>query len=161
MKKTGIVFVLIITVLTFSNCDKKKNKEIKKTAVEVAENFDWLLGSWKRNNEEEEKVTVEVWEKENDKMYYGIGFTMQNNDTIKQEKMKIIKVDGNWKLTVKVPDETNRVVFSITSIGNEEFTSENKEVDFPNKIKYWKEENKLYALVSGGDMKISFEFEKE
>jgi hypothetical protein len=42
----------------------------------------------------------------------------------------------------------------------DEFICENKEIDFPNKIKYWKNGNKLNASVSSPDVEIPFEFEK-
>ncbi len=42
----------------------------------------------------------------------------------------------------------------------QEFTCENKELDFPKKIKYWKNGDRINALVSGDDLEISFEFER-
>jgi len=85
---------------------------------------------------------------------------MNANDTIKQEKMKVKKVNGRWKLIVKIPEEINEITFNILHSKKDEFTSENKENDFPNIIKYWKKDKTLHAVISGGDMVIPFEFEK-
>jgi len=141
---------------------KEKQKEgIKsETMIEKSENFDWLLGKWKRLNEEEGKETFENWNKINDTEYSGIGFTMQNGDTIKQEKIRLTKTSGKWNLTVKVPEEPESITFNGISHNETEFTCENNEIDFPNKIKYWKNGNRINAMVSGGEMEIPFEFEK-
>ncbi|MBT3383057.1 MAG: hypothetical protein HN778_02560 [Prolixibacteraceae bacterium] len=130
--------------------------EVSKTT----ENFDWLLGNWKRNNEEAGKETFEVWEKTSNSEYIGLGFTMQNGDTIKQEKIKLIKLNGKWDMEVKVPEEAESIIFKMSEFDKNEFTCVNEVLDFPNKIKYWRNGDKINALVSGGDMEIPFEFEK-
>ena len=92
--------------------------------------------------------------------YSGIGFTMQNGDTIKQERIRLTKINGNWSLTVKAPEETESITFKMTDYNTSEFTCENNEIDFPNKIKYWKNGAKINASVSNSEMEIPFEFEK-
>ena len=140
---------------------EKQKEEIKsETMIEKSENFDWLLGKWKRLKEEEGKETFENWNKINETEYSGIGFTMQNGDTIKQEKIRFTKTSGKWNLTVKVPEESESITFNGISHNETEFTCENNENDFPNKIKYWKNGNRINAMVSGGEMEIPFEFEK-
>ena len=158
------ILILIIAVLIVScNQSKKENQKTDAksiSSIEKSDSFDWLLGKWKRLNEEEGKETFENWEKIKEMEYSGIGFTMQNGDTVKQEKIRLAKINGKWNLTVKVPEESESVTFTGISHNENEFTCENNEIDFPNKIKYWKTENKLNAMVSGGNMKIAFEFEK-
>lgn len=130
------------------------------TKIEKPENFDWLLGKWKRLNEEEGKQTFENWKKISETEYFGIGFTMQNGDTLKQERIQFTKTSGKWNLTVKVPEESESITFKGVSHNENGFACENNEIDFPNRIKYWKNGNKINASVSGGEMEISFEFEK-
>ncbi len=163
MKKIVILSITAIAILFLSSCTSNNSKDSKIQNNEISkstENFDWLLGNWKRNNEKENRETFEIWKKNNNSEYYGIGFTLQNNDTIKQEKIKLTKLNNNWILEVKVPEETESITFNLTSIGNKEFICENKEIDFPKKIKYWKNGTKINALVSGDEMEISFEFER-
>ena len=161
MKK---ILILLTGILIMScNQTKKDNRkeEVKTEATtEKSENFDWLLGKWKRLNEEEGKETFENWNKINETEYFGIGFTMQNGDTIKQEKIRLTKTSGKWNLTVKVSEEFESITFKVISHNETEFTCENNEIDFPNKIKYWKNGNRINAMVSGGEMEIPFEFEK-
>jgi hypothetical protein len=159
MKK---LLILLIGVLSISCNQSKKASSNTKTA-EVSEksiDFDWLLGEWKRLNEEEGKKTFENWEKISDAEYLGIGFTMQRGDTIKQEKIRLINTSGKWNLTVTVPEEKESITFKMTNHSGNEFTCENNEIDFPNKIRYWKDGNKIKASVSNAEMVIPFEFEK-
>ena len=159
MKK---ILILLIGILIIScNQTKKEKAEIKSTTtIEKPENFDWLLGKWKRLNEEEGKETFENWNKIKENEYSGLGFTMQNGDTIKQEKIQLTKVNGKWNLSVKVPEESESITFNGISHNENEFTCENTEIEFPNKIKYWRNGNRINAIVSGGEMEILFEFEK-
>ena len=159
-----ILTIVVIGVLIIS-CNQSKNNEQKSsekstTMIEKAENFDWLLGKWKRLNEDEGKETFENWNKISETEYSGIGFTMQNGDTIKQENIRLFKSNEKWNLTVKVPEESESITFNGIGHNVTEFTCENNEIDFPNKIKYWKNGQKINASVSNSEMEISFEFEK-
>lgn len=158
------IFILLFGILLFSCGEKNKtNSTTDKDLIEsttTSENFDWLLGNWKRNNEEPGKETFEIWNKKNNSEYYGLGFTMQNGDTIKQESIKLIKLDGKWNLEVKAPDDTEAIIFKMTKFNKEEFICENEELEFPKLIKYWKNKSKINALVAGDGMEISFEFER-
>ncbi|MEL0651521.1 hypothetical protein V6246_08815 [Algibacter sp. TI.3.09] len=158
------VWVLCVAIL-FLSCNETKKENVQvdlkpTTTVEEFKNFDWLLGKWKRLNEEEGKATFEHWEKISKTEYSGIGFTMQNGDTIKQENIGLVKVGKQWDLVVKVPEETQSVTFKGVAHAADQFMCENNTIDFPNKIKYWKHGDNMHAMVSGGEMKIQFEFEK-
>ena len=147
------------------SCNPEK-KEVKKSEVssvaiiEEVENFDWILGNWKRLNEEEGKETFENWEKVSDIEYAGIGFTMQRGDTISKEQIKLIKVNQNWDLVVSLGSSSESVRFKGFNYTENEFSCENITNDFPNIIKYWKNGDHIYAMISGGEIKVSFEFEK-
>ena len=116
MKK---VLILCIGIM-IASCNQTKK----------IENFDWLVGKWIRLNEEEGKETFENWKKISPAEYVGIGFTMQDGDTIKQESIRLIKSDQKWKLVVKVPEEAESITFSGTSHTENEFIVEN-----PDKIR--------------------------
>jgi len=161
MKKVLILLIGILIISCNQTKKEKQSSEIKSPiTIEKSENFDWLLGKWKRLKEKEGKETFENWYKIKETQYSGLGFTMQNGDTIKQEKILLTKTNGKWNLSVKVPEEPESVTFKGISYNENEFTSGNDELDFPNKIKYWKNGNRINARVSGKEMEISFEFEK-
>jgi len=161
MKK--IVF-LLCSSLIISCSDKPKDKtltnETVKSEVELSENFDWLLGDWKRLNNDEGNETFENWKKINETEYLGIGFTLKNGDTISQEKMELTKTNNQWNLAVSFPTEKNATVFKVTQIENKSFTCENEQNDFPKKIHYWFDNKNIKAKISNSEMEIDFEFEK-
>ncbi len=154
--KLSIVSLTVFMVLSCTSTSTKK----KDSPNENPENFDWLLGKWKRLNEEMDKETFENWHKISLTEYSGIGFTMQNGDTIKQERIRIIKQNETWNLVVKIPDEPESIVFPITELKIDNFTCTNDSLDFPKKIKYWKEGSNINALVAGDSLRIDFEFER-
>ena len=159
MKK---VLVFSIAILILSCQQNKKESTIKETTgySEKIENFNWLLGNWERVNEKEGKRTFEKWRKISNTEYAGIGFTMQNEDTLKQEKIQLIHTHGKWNLTVKVPEEKEAIAFKMIRHSESEFTCKNTEIDFPNTIKYWKNGDRINASVSNAEMEIPFEFKK-
>ena len=67
MKKIVILSITAIAILFLSSCISKNSEESKTQNNEISkstENFDWLLGNWKRNNEKENRETFEIWKKE-------------------------------------------------------------------------------------------------
>ncbi|HJV19316.1 MAG TPA: DUF6265 family protein [Sediminibacterium sp.] len=158
MKKTLKVIIVILSSFVFVMCNTNQH-ESKKT-IQDKENFDWLLGNWKRTNEAKGKETFENWVKINDSEYSGIGFTLQNNDTSSQELMKLLEINGKWNLLVKVPEEKDFITFKMSEIKNNQFECKNDSLNFPKCIKYWKSGNKMNAIVSGDSLKLSFEFEQ-
>lgn len=158
MKK---ILTLVISGILLLSCNQKnKAKNESANLGTESQEFEWLLGNWKRNHEEKGKETFENWKKINETEYSGIGFTMQNGDTIKQEKMRIVKSDGKWILIVKAPEDDQSVKFSMTDIKEGNFVCTNDSIEFPKRIEYTKNGEKINALVSGGELKIPFEFER-
>ena len=158
------ILLVIFSILTLWSCDDNTNTEIKKESkaetIKTAESFDWLIGDWKRNNDEEGRTTYETWYKNGNNSYLGYGFAMSNGDTISKENMKIEKLNNKWRLEVFTKEDTVSTYFNITKLENNSFTCENNEIDFPNKIQYWKDGEKIKATVSSSDFKIDFEFDR-
>jgi len=166
MKKA---FILILGVL-FISCNQTEksitsNDSVKST--EIIDDFDWLLGEWKMSNQEEGKETFENWNKKSKTEYVGLSFTIQKGDTISQEKFRLVKLNNNWDFEIQLQGELIPSKFKMTSFNTQEFICENKALNFPNKkldspnkIKYWKNKDKLYASVSGSKIKLQFEYIK-
>lgn len=158
--KTIFKFTVITFIaFAFTMCNTKQYENTE-TTTKKSENFDWILGKWQRINEQRGKVTFENWKKINDSEYSGIGFTIQNNDTINQEIMRILQTDGKWNLFVKTPEEKDFIKFEMSEIKEDKFEFKNDTLDFPKLIKYWKNGDNINALVSGDSLKLSFEFQQ-
>ncbi len=155
MKKILIIAIIILII----SC-QEKHKNLIENSKTSTENFDWLLGNWQRNNEKEGKQTFENWKKKNNSEYLGLGFTLQNNDTIWSENIKLIKSNENWDFEVRGKGESKPTIFKLTKIEKEKFTCENEMNEFPKKIVYFKNGDKIKAIIYGGDMEIPFEFER-
>ncbi|SUJ17985.1 Uncharacterised protein [Sphingobacterium spiritivorum] len=154
MKTPLKLIVMTLSAFVFTMCSNKQNGNSK------ADNFDWLLGNWQRTNEEKGKMTFEIWQKVDDSAYKGVGFTMQNKDTVSQEQMKIVKTYGKWNLLVKTREEKDFIKFDVSDMENGSFTFKNDSLNFPKTIKYWKNGDKLNATVTGDEIEIAYEFKQ-
>jgi hypothetical protein len=85
---------------------------------------------------------------------------MQKGDTINQEQISLIESNGKWNLFVKAPSDKEPIKFKMTEFSNDKFICVNDSIDFPKRIQYWIEKDKLKAKISNEKMDISFEFEK-
>lgn len=155
-----ILFILL-SVLFLSSCDDNSTKETKvNVKTQTNENFDWLVGKWKRNNNEPNRTTYEVWHKINRNEYNGWGYTMQYHDTISMETLTLTKTNNEWKVGVITMQENAPTYFNLTKIEKNSFTCENNEIDFPNKIHYWREDRVLLAKISNSKHEIDFSFNR-
>ena len=68
---------------------------------------------------------------------------------------------GRWELLIKSPEDLEPVVFEISELAEGSFTAENFEIEFPNKIEYWRTENGFRARVSGSEMELPFDFVRQ
>ena len=158
------ILILPFAVLALA-CNQKgqsqsDSKNITEPETEVHPDFDWLTGNWKRLNDEAGRQTFENWHKVNATTYSGISYTMFKGDTISQEQMSLIESDGKWSLLVKTPDEREPVTFEMTEHSKKRFVCKNDLIDFPKRIEYSMEGEKLKAKVSGEKTEIPFEFKK-
>ncbi len=157
MKNIALLFAL---TLLMSCQQKKETTNNESPTVVVIENFDWLLGDWKRTNDEENRETYESWAKKSATEYLGIGFTLQENDTVSKEKIQLNKLNELWQLQVITKEDADPTIFKVSSFDSISFVCENAANEFPKKIRYSIAEKKLLALISGDGLEIPFEFEK-
>lgn len=116
---------------------------------------DFLLGSWVRTNDKPNQKTFENWNTD----FTGIGFTMQQSDTIFKEILSIIKKNDTLYLQVTGVNE-KPTLFKFTSQTATSFVCENPKNEFPKKIKYFIESDTLKASVSNADFSVDFSFVK-
>ena len=156
MKKLLIVF---LTLMSISSCQSNRRDHPHERDSVSLENFDWLIGSWIRNNDKEENITYEYWSKSSSTEYIGLGCTLHNSDTIFKENLRLLKTGEKWNLEVSGVNE-NPTRFLILSHSKSSFECENKHNEFPKYIEYALRDNILLAKISDGDTEISFSFDR-
>lgn len=120
----------------------------------------WLEGNWRRTNSKAGQSGLEVWKKISSTELNGRGITMHGSDTAFIEKLRIIVRDGNLFYVADVPENQKLVYFRLTDIKQNSFTCENPDHDFPKKISYSLDGNKLHATISGNGKSINYFFER-
>ncbi len=134
----SLIFLLI-------SCNSKVKSEKPK----------FLIGNWVRLNNAVNSTTFENWDKD----FNGLGYTLKEQDTTFQEILKIERVNGKLNLKVIGVNE-NPTYFVFTNQTDTSFTCKNEKNEFPKKIKYWIDKEKLYAEVSNDNAKIDFIFKR-
>lgn len=116
---------------------------------------EFLIGKWQRLGEKEGKQTYEYW----DAGFEGLGFTLQNKDTVFKEILTIKKVQDTLRLLVEGVNE-HPTPFTFIHQTDTSFTCRNLKNEFPTHITYWKSGSALKAKVQNQQFSIDFTFQK-
>jgi hypothetical protein len=119
----------------------------------------WLEGTWERINSKPGRSGVEEWRQSGD-MLSGRGISLKGLDTVFVEKLRIVLREDKIYYVADVPENKKLVYFGITQLNDGGFTCENPDHDFPKKISYKLEGNRLTAVVSGDGKSIVYLFQK-
>ena len=122
--------------------------------------LEWLLGEWNRTNAKPGRSGVEIWKKTSSQEFVGKGINLRGADTTFVEKLKLIVKDNKTFYVADVPENKAPVLFEMTSVSASTVTFENPSHDFPKKISYELNGNKLKATISGDGKSIDYLFEK-
>ena len=154
MKKIVILLTVIVSY-------GLKNTLIAQNTNENFKKLDWLEGTWTRTNNKPGRSAHEKWQKFSSSEWSGIGVNMQGGDTASVEKLKIVIKDDNIYYVADIVENKEPVYFKLTSITKNGFVCENPHHDFPKKISYQKDGEKIKATISGGGKSIDYLFEKK
>lgn len=154
MKKTMKYLKVVLIVFLTVTCSEQLKEQTN--IVEVIKSVDWITGNWVRVNDNKNRSTFEHWNKISEKEYKGFCYTLEQADTVFKEYLRIFH-NGNWYLEVTGVNE-NPTLFNFLDQSDSSFISENKENDFPKKIKYSFSKNNLTAIISDDSTSLSFVF---
>lgn len=129
MKKNSIVFLLLVSVGSFSPDLSGITANMK--------SFNWLQGSWQMQTRR--GIIVEKWAVANDSTLAGESMMTRADGTeIPLEKIELVFRNGNYYYipTVKNQNGEQPVEFKITSHSETGFVAENPQHDFPKRISY-------------------------
>jgi len=151
------ILLLIFLTSVFSPARSQSTQESNPTTVDQ---LAWLVGTWKRTNSKTSQSGFETWNKISSTELRGRGVSMRGSDTLFVEKIRIISKDGDLYYVADVPENKEPVYFRLSELKEGGFTCENPEHDFPKKINYSLQGNKLRATISGNGKSIDYLFEK-
>lgn len=168
MKKYLLLF-FIVTVL--NSC--KNNSETQNSATETAENksekidqLQWLLGTW--TSESGDEFSQETWSQEDNTTFSAFSFSQVQDETVFAETMVLQQKGENLLLTVATANQKDEkpVTFNLVSSEKGQFTFENKDHDFPERIIYTNPaKDSLHAwiegTVNGEAKKVDFYFSRK
>jgi hypothetical protein len=167
MPQLRIVMFLFCSALLFS-CNGVSNEpstgiEVPEETESNLESLEWLNGKW--IGEHEGKIMVEEWERLNDTEFNGNGYTINEMDTNFIEQLSLIVMNDWIYYNANVTGSIGAVPFKLVSEKPNQFIFENKENDFPTRIRYtYQEPNNLHVVISGSidgeRTKVDFYFKK-
>lgn len=123
-------------------------------------NFDFLLGSWQRTNNQVDKLSYEYWSIDSAGSYLGLGYTLQASDTVFKEEMLIQWKDSAYYMIVSGVNDLP-TPFKVISLTKNEFICENSENEFPKKILYRLDDKQLIAIISDDYNQVLFTFKAQ
>ena len=135
--------------------------QVKSNQVEDFKKLNWLVGTWNRTNAKPGRSGVEQWKQTQPEELRGIGVNLQGADTTFVEKLRIVIKDNTIVYVADVPENQKPVYFKLTEITGSSFVCENPEHDFPKKITYQLNGNKLNAKISGDGKEIDYLFQRK
>jgi hypothetical protein len=122
--------------------------------------LDWLAGRWCSNSDG--RQIEEVWLAEAGATALGMSRTVRGGKLESFEYMRVALEDKSARLHVQ-PNGAPPTVFSQAGRGEGWIRFENPAHDFPNRIEYRREGDRLHAYIAGPgsdgkEMKISFDY---
>jgi len=120
-----------------------------------------LAGKW---SSKEGVLFNEHWQFANDSLMTGLGFSLNETDTVFVERMKIYREGDSIYFAAKTSPEKNYVSFTLTDAGKNKWVFVNADHDYPNIIQYEiKNDTLLNAFVANirGNKKVEFHLKRE
>ena len=153
-------FVIFLWMICGLSCaEHGRGERSLRAGPDSKQDFNWLIGNWKRTNDQEGLLTFEYWTKTSDTEYIGRGFTLQDHDTVFMEHLSLYRLSGEWIFQVTGVNE-QPTLFPLEYQSEQSFRCGNPDNEFPKHIEYYLEDNLLHAKISGGGNDILFTFEE-
>ncbi|WP_280156238.1 DUF6265 family protein [Piscinibacter sp. XHJ-5] len=106
----------------------------------------WLAGCWR--SESGDAGSGEHWMPLAGGTMLGIGRTVRQGRTVEHEFLQIREVDGRL-VYIATPSGQKTAMFTAARVGDGEVMFENPQHDFPQRILYRREGQKLHARIEG------------
>lgn len=151
---TTTVVVFILAVAMLPGCGQA-NRESK-----ALEQMGWLVGTWERMNMKPTETAFETWTRESSIKFAGKGVTLRDQDTVFVETLNLSFKDEKLYYVAEVSHNEEPTYFEVTRVTDSGFVCENPQHDFPKKISYTLDGNRLTVVISGDGKSVPFQFLK-
>ncbi len=153
--------IILPVFFLFLFADLTNAQEVSFQAKESFNKVKWIEGMWIRTNSKQGRTGHERWQKFSLTELRGFGVTMNGVDTAFVEKISIVIKDNILFYVADVVENKRSIYFKFTELSDNGFECENPDHDFPKKITYQCEGNKLKVVVSGDGKSIDYLFERK
>lgn len=109
----------------------------------------WLAGCWEFSRPEKSSIVSEQWMKPDGGMMLGMGRTVKDGRAVDWEFMRIEQRSDGLAFIAKPRANTDETVFPMIRIDATEIVFENPTHDFPQRVFYRLDGDKLNARVEG------------
>ncbi|HUF18411.1 MAG TPA: DUF6265 family protein [Thermoanaerobaculia bacterium] len=118
--------------------------------LSAAELPGWMTGTWRATNGD--AISEEIWSAADGTLMTGTNRVIATGKTTWFEFLRIENRDGNL-IYVAMPGGRPGTEFAAEKVEPSRITFENPEHDFPQRIIYWRDGERLCARIEGGDGK--------
>jgi hypothetical protein len=108
--------------------------------------LDWLAGSWCRSSGD--LSSEEHWMRNAGGVMLGMSRTITRRGT--EFEFVRIEITPNAARYIAMPSGQPQASFELTQAGERSATFANPSHDFPKRIRYWREDQRLFARIDGG-----------
>ncbi|MEO8042091.1 MAG: DUF6265 family protein, partial [Acidobacteriota bacterium] len=134
----SIGLAIILTATTFSQ-----------TASTKLSDLGWLAGCWEMRNEKRDLLITEMWMKPAGDAMLGVGRTLKAGKLVDYEFLRIVE-DANGLSYISRPSANkDDTVFKMIRSSANEIVFENPTHDFPQRILYKRNGDKMTARIEG------------
>lgn len=124
---------------------------------EGIQQLQWLLGTWQRDDLPQGRSGDEVWRGEGDALV-GVGSSYRDGALRFREQLRIVQEGEQVFYVADVPGNPAPVKFGQSNQQGQSVVFENPAHDFPRRIEYQREGERLTARISGGGREQVFHF---
>ncbi|MEK6783727.1 MAG: DUF6265 family protein [Bacteroidota bacterium] len=156
MNKNYFIFIILLFLSNNTN-----GQAVRNVTTENFKKLNWLIGTWYQANTKPGYSAHERWEEISPYEHHGFGITLQGKDTVFIEKLRILIKENDIYYVADVPENQKLAYFKLIEITDSGFVCENPNHDFPKKISYQLDGEKLKAQISGDGKAIDYLFERK
>lgn len=127
-------------------------ESVKNRQGELEKKVSWLIGDWHLVSAKGRQT--EVWEKQDDTVYTGVGFFISGKDTLSFERLKISEQANGivYQALVKGQNHGDWVSFRMTESAPNELKFVNPAHDYPQEILYTHVSNQYMVVKISGSI---------